>query len=66
MAVPKLSKYIIRVSMMILTKNKRAKVVVFRKDCLYGSFVENTFRNKYKIVTEISEEKRLNSLTGSE
>ena len=27
MAVPKLSKYIIRVSMMILTKNKRAKVV---------------------------------------
>ena len=52
--------------MMILTKNKRAKVVVFRKDCLYRSFVENTFRNNYKIVTEISEEKRLNSLTGSE
>ena len=66
MAVPKLSKYIIRVSMMILTKNKRAKVVVFRKDYLYGSFVENTLRNNYKIVTEISEEKRVNSLTGSE
>ena len=64
-AVPKFSKYIIRETTTVLAK-KSCKGVLVLKRLTTGLLVENTWGNSYKIVTEISEENRVNSLTGSE
>ena len=57
--------------MRIFAKKKKKKNVqryaCFEKTSyISGLLVENGCRNSHKIVTEISEENRVNSLTGSE
>ena len=55
--------------MTILAKKKKnmQRFSCFKKtNYISGSLVGNACRNSYKIVKEISEEKRVNSLTGSE
>ena len=63
-AVLKFSKHIVREITTIL-ENKSCKGVLVSKRVTTGSIVGNACRKSYKIVTEISEGNRVNSLTGS-
>ena len=66
-AVPKFSEYIIRETTTTLAKKNMQRCSCFEKtNYTSGSLVGNACGNTYKIVTEISEEDRLKSLTGSE
>ena len=67
-AVPRFSKFIIRETTTISVKKKNMqRCSCFEKTkYILGSLVGNACRNSYKIVTEISEENRVNSFTGSE